>query len=102
MVFQTLYRFHKPKPIYMNIVRDPIERAISNFYYYRSDWFWSNRRKHFPDPSILVPKWLEKEFETCVINGDPDCVYRQGAINEGIYDHRRQMLFFCGHDRRCL
>jgi dermatan/chondrotin sulfate uronyl 2-O-sulfotransferase UST len=31
-------RFNLPKPIYVNLVRDPVERIISWFYYIRAPW----------------------------------------------------------------
>lgn len=44
---------------------------------------------------------LKKDFETCVLTSDPECVYNQGVRREGIGDHRRQTLFFCGHEPEC-
>ena len=48
------------------------------------------------------PQWLRKDFETCVRQGDPECTFREGDEKEGIGDHRRQTLFFCGHDTVCM
>lgn len=88
-------------PIYVNLVRDPIERVISWFYYIRAPWYFVERKRAFPDLPLPDPQWLRKDFETCVLTGDPECVYNQGARHEGIGDHRRQTLFFCGHDPDC-
>lgn len=88
-------------PIYINLVRDPVERVISWFYYVRAPWYYVERKRAFPDLPLPDPAWLKKDFETCVLSGDPECVYTQGAQREGIGDHRRQTLFFCGHEPDC-
>lgn len=48
------------------------------------------------------PKWLKKDFEHCVLSGDRECKYITGETREGIGDHRRQSMFFCGHHLDCL
>lgn len=94
-------RYGLPDPIYINIVRDPVERVISWFYYVRAPWYYVERKRAFPDLPLPDPEWLRKDFETCVLTSDPECVYTQGARREGIGDHRRQTLFFCGHEPEC-
>ena len=42
-----------------------------------------------------------QDFETCVLQGDRECKYMEGESHEGIGDHRRQSLFFCGHSDFC-
>ena len=42
-----------------------------------------------------------QDFETCVLRGDRECQYLEGETREGIGDHRRQSLFFCGHGDAC-
>ncbi|KAF4524820.1 hypothetical protein B566_EDAN013980, partial [Ephemera danica] len=86
------------EPIYMNIVRDPVERVISWYYYIRAPWYYVERKRAFPDLPLPDPNWLKKDFETCVLRGDRECRYIEGETREGIGDHRRQSLFFCGHD----
>jgi len=94
-------RFHLPEPIYINIVRDPVERVISWYYYVRAPWYYVERKQIFPDLPLPDPNWLKKDFESCVLKGDRECRYLQGEIHEGIGDHRRQTLFFCGHSEKC-
>lgn len=94
-------RFGFPDPIYINVVRDPVERVISWFYYVRAPWYYVERKRAFPELPLPDPEWLKKDFETCVLTSDPECVYTQGARREGIGDHRRQTLFFCGHEPDC-
>lgn len=94
-------RFKHPQPIYMNVVRDPVERVISWYYYVRAPWYYVERKQIFPDLPLPDPEWLKKDFESCVLNGDRECRYIEGEYHEGIGDHRRQTLFFCGHSEKC-
>ncbi|CAD7083097.1 unnamed protein product [Hermetia illucens] len=89
-----------PRPIYINMVRDPVERVISWFYYARAPWVQAQRQRNFP--SVPGPKvqWLKKDFESCVRNGDKECNYIENSDLEHVSDHRRQTLFFCGHSRK--
>lgn len=86
-------------PIYINLVRDPIERLISWYYYIRAPWYFIERKQKYPQLRIPDPKWLRKTFDDCVLDGDEECTYEQG-VGGGLFDHRRQMLFFCGMDRK--
>lgn len=94
--------FNLPKPIYINMIRDPIERIISWFYYVRSPWYIVIRKKHFPNLPIKNSDWYKKDFNTCVLSGDPECTYTSYTINDKYGDYRRQSIFFCGHDEDCL
>lgn len=99
--FTNFSEFGLPEPIYVNIVRDPVERVISWYYYVRAPWYYVERKMAFPDIPLPDPKWLKKDFETCVLSGDRECKYLKGETREGIGDHRRQSMFFCGHDEAC-
>uniref|UniRef100_A0A8D9B2P0 Heparan sulfate 2-O-sulfotransferase pipe n=1 Tax=Cacopsylla melanoneura TaxID=428564 RepID=A0A8D9B2P0_9HEMI len=100
--FINFTEFHMPEPIYVNLVRDPVERVISWYYYVRAPWYYVERKQAFPDLPLPDPAWLKKDFESCVLRGDRECSYLSGETREGIGDHRRQSLFFCGHDESCL
>jgi dermatan/chondrotin sulfate uronyl 2-O-sulfotransferase UST len=54
------FRFGFPEPIYMNIVRDPVERVISWYYYIRAPWYYVERKRAFPDLPLPDPNWLKK------------------------------------------
>ncbi|XP_063698115.1 heparan sulfate 2-O-sulfotransferase pipe [Culicoides brevitarsis] len=99
--YTNFTRFNLPTPIYVNMVRDPVERVISWYYYVRAPWYYVERKQAFPDLPLPDPRWLRKNFEACVLRGDQECTYREGETHEGIGDHRRQSLFFCGHDYEC-
>ncbi|CRK94723.1 CLUMA_CG008223, isoform A [Clunio marinus] len=99
--FTNFTKFNLPRPIYVNLVRDPVERIISWFYYIRAPWYYVERKQAFPDLPLPDSRWLRKDFQECVLKGDPECTYTQGATHEGIGDHRRQTLFFCGHEDEC-
>ncbi|XP_032520680.1 heparan sulfate 2-O-sulfotransferase pipe isoform X1 [Danaus plexippus] len=99
--YTNFTRFGYPSPIYVNVVRDPVERVISWYYYVRAPWYYVERKQAFPDLPLPDPAWLKKDFETCVLSGDRECRYLEGETHEGIGDHRRQTLFFCGHEPQC-
>ncbi|XP_019769709.2 heparan sulfate 2-O-sulfotransferase pipe [Dendroctonus ponderosae] len=100
--FTNVSSFGLPEPIYINLVRDPVERVISWYYYVRAPWYYVERKIAFPDLPLPDPKWLKKDFEQCVLSGDRECKYLKGEVREGIGDHRRQSMFFCGHHVDCL
>lgn len=87
-----------PQPIYINMVRDPVERIISWFYYVRTPWYIAERKRLFPDQYKLpsIP-FLKKDFSECVMKQDRECTFIQNET-KGLCDHRRQVLFFCGQN----
>ncbi|GLG99530.1 Heparin sulfate O-sulfotransferase [Gryllus bimaculatus] len=99
--FTNFSQYGLASPIYVNLVRDPVERVISWYYYVRAPWYYVERKQAFPDIPLPDPRWLKKDFETCVLRGDRECRYLEGETREGIGDHRRQSLFFCGHSDSC-
>ena len=58
--FDPRGRFGLPMPIYVNMVRDPVERVISWYYYVRAPWYFVERKRAFPDLPLPNPNWLRK------------------------------------------
>lgn len=94
--------FDQPQPIYINMVRDPIERVISWYYYVRSPWiFVPNRRRN--KKKMPNPQWVNTEFDQCVMKKEKVCTFIEGSGLERVGDHRRQTLFFCGNNaKKCM
>lgn len=96
------HQYNLPKPIYINLVRDPVERMISWYYYVRNSYFNAIfYRKH--QRATLKPRaWFTKSFNDCVRSGDVECQYVPYSVKDNVGNYKRQSLFFCGHDRDCL
>ncbi|XP_040580410.1 uncharacterized protein [Lepeophtheirus salmonis] len=89
-------------PIYINMVRDPIERVISWFYYQRASWNIVERIQTFPQEPLPDSKYLRKDFPSCVLDpNDDECNFIEGTSNVDYPDHRSQMMAFCGHELYC-
>merc|ERR1719474_783183 len=101
--YLSFERFGLPTPVYVNLVRDPLERVISFFYYRRAGWNIVERIKAFPDEPLPDPEFLRKDYETCVLEGDPECSYIKGSISPETEtgDHRRQVMNYCGQEIEC-
>jgi len=58
--FTNFTKFNLDMPIYVNMVRDPVERVISWYYYVRAPWYFVERKRAFPDLPLPNPNWLRK------------------------------------------
>jgi len=96
--FSNFTRFGHPMPIYVNMVRDPVERVISWYYYVRAPWYFVERKRAFPDLPLPNPNWLRKDFETCVRRGDKECRYIEGTERD---DFGQLTEFYCGQGEEC-
>ena len=79
---------------WINLVRDPVERVISNFYYRRAGWNIVEKKLAFPDEPLPDPEFLRRDFESCVLEGDPERTYIEDntETEKETGDHRRQMI----------
>nr|CAG4651931.1 EOG090X088H [Triops cancriformis] len=85
MSFVDFKRFGKPSPLYINIVRKPIDRLVSYYYFLR---YGDNYRPH-----LVRKKQGDKMiFDECVKLGKPEC----DPVNLWL-----QVPFFCGHAAEC-
>lgn len=100
--FSNFTKFGLDMPIYLNMVRDPVERVIAWYYYIRAPWYYVERKRAFPELPLPESSWLKKDYETCVKSHDPECRYIPGDRRDGFGDHRRQTMFFCGHSEDCV
>ncbi|KAH8408066.1 hypothetical protein KR222_008433 [Zaprionus bogoriensis] len=94
--------FDLPKPIYINMVRDPVERVISWFYYARSSYKNAVEYRKAPNKKIKPESWYKKNFNDCVRSGDPECQYVPHTVKDFVANFKRQSLFYCGHHDDCL
>ena len=52
----------------INMVRDPVDRIVSNYYFVRSTRRWKTRE-------VVPPaSWFTKNFNKCVLSNDPECM----------------------------
>jgi len=91
-------QFNYTQPLYLNMVRDPVERVISWYYYVRAPWYFVERKQAYPDLPLPSSKWLRKDYETCAASGDRECQYLEGDERP---DFAQQSEFFCGQHKKC-
>jgi len=72
----------------INMVRNPMERIVSNFYFVRNPSRWRGRE--------TAPKqsWFTKSFSDCVKNNDTECLVAKGERSQEF-----QMRYFCECER---
>lgn len=91
-------QYNGTQPIYVNMVRDPVERVISWYYYVRAPWYFVERKQAFPELPLPSSQWLRKDYESCVMSGDRECQYREGDERP---DFAQLSEFFCGQHVNC-
>ncbi|XP_064546023.1 heparan sulfate 2-O-sulfotransferase pipe isoform X12 [Drosophila montana] len=96
----TQYGQHKP--IYISLVRDPVERMIQHFYKQRTRQKLIISRSIYPGYPQRTNAWYKQSFNECVRSSSPDCQYIQYSIEDAVEDFKRQSLFFCGNHEDCL
>lgn len=94
--------FDLSKPIYINMVRDPVERVISWYYYARGSYKNAIEFNKNKDKPMQPEEWYKKDFNHCVRSGDPECQYIPFTVKDFVGNFKRQSLFYCGHHDDCL
>ncbi|XP_059078770.1 heparan sulfate 2-O-sulfotransferase 1-like [Tigriopus californicus] len=89
--FVDLEQYGSERVNWINIVRDPIERLISEFYYLRHPKRWMNQSRR---PSQT---WFNLTFNECLQNGLPECMFHL----DGNYLRELQLTYFCGSALEC-
>ena len=68
---------------------------ISLFYYKRASWNVVGKAIQFPKKKLPSIDFLQKTFDSCVLEGQDECNFKQNVSTK---DHYNQMAHFCGHD----
>jgi len=116
----------QPRPIYVSVVRHPVDRMVSWFYYQR----WKDRPDDRNPVEVCAKntkwtsfcgqmeairqrdldqknqEWDSMTFDQCVEEKKlPDCVFNEGSgyllQKDFMFDFRSQMMFFCGNTMDC-
>ncbi|KAH8267666.1 hypothetical protein KR026_001918, partial [Drosophila bipectinata] len=89
-----------PRPIYINMVRDPIQKVISAYYYQRHPLIFAQSLMRNPKKRMKSKQYFDTNFNDCVRNRIPPyCVYDSHNPFNG--DWRRFSLHLCGNREIC-
>ena len=96
LAYHTCYRDYSQPEIgldvkYISIIRDPIERFISFFYFKRKEARASVQASTFDD------QWLDKDLDECVAAADPECLPPSGSNHSSM-----NIWLFCGCADNCF
>lgn len=87
IIVWTLFRFGMPeKPLYINIIRKPLDRLVSYYYFLR---YGDDYRPHL----VRHRAGDTMSFDECVKLKKPDCDVKNMWL---------QIPFFCGHHAECF
>ncbi|XP_022229300.2 heparan sulfate 2-O-sulfotransferase pipe-like [Drosophila obscura] len=89
-----------PRPIYMNLVRHPIQKVISSYYYLRHPKIVAHTMRRRRNKKIPDKEYFDMTFNDCVRQRiAPHCVF--DAHNRFNGDWRRFNLHLCGNAAIC-
>ncbi|KAG1699650.1 Heparan sulfate 2-O-sulfotransferase 1 [Nymphon striatum] len=84
-------QYEMTQPLYINVIRDPVERLISAFYYVRKSALRSDSN------SMPSKPWLDLSYERCVKEKKKECQYKFGRPD----DQTLMTPYFCGQAEMC-
>jgi len=87
-IFDLVKRDQAANFEWVNMVREPVSRLVSQFHYLRSARRWSKKARKPP------PEWFSKSLDRCVEEKDPECLVGSGAQD-------LQLTYFCGSNIEC-
>ncbi|XP_037827177.1 uncharacterized protein LOC119615170 [Lucilia sericata] len=91
-------KYDLPKPIYINLVRHPLRKTMSAYYYNRRPEVYEYYKKKYN--RTMSAKEIRMSFNDCVKEGKrPDCKF--DSKNPFNADWRRAALHFCGNKNVC-
>merc|ERR1712008_62529 len=106
--FLNFEEFDKQNPIYMNMVRHPVERVISWYYYIRQNWYQIRVDKDTNFTTLknadTSPTYFKNTYEECFNGKLKECMYPlDNSIHHGGFggSHFSQISFFCGMKPEC-
>ena len=87
MNFLNFEEFNRTNPIYVSMVRNPVERVISWYYYHRQIWHIIAFESDFP------PKYYKESFEDCVLNQREPCQFlpNTSIIADDVHTQKSQV-----------
>ncbi|XP_049314555.1 heparan sulfate 2-O-sulfotransferase pipe isoform X5 [Bactrocera dorsalis] len=98
--FINFTQLDMPKPIYINLVRHPIEKVKSAYYYMRHPFIYNNGLLRNPKKKTQSFAYFDTSFNDCVRAGKiPDCIFDPHIEFNG--DWRRFSMHFCGNNPVC-
>ena len=90
---ETTRDYHERRRVnWVNMVRDPVDRFVSLFYYLRSEKRWEKLQESRPPQS-----WFDKDLSRCIMSGDLECQFSP----ENRHLKEQQLTFFCGSAPEC-
>ncbi|XP_037827682.1 heparan sulfate 2-O-sulfotransferase pipe-like, partial [Lucilia sericata] len=91
-------KYDLPKPIYINLVRHPLRKTMSAYYYNRRPEVYEYYKKKYN--RTMSAKEIRMSFNDCVKEGKrPECKF--DSKNPFNADWRRAALHFCGNKNVC-
>ncbi|KAH8286319.1 hypothetical protein KR054_006763, partial [Drosophila jambulina] len=93
-------KHESPRPIYINMVRHPIQKVISAYYYQRHPLIFAQSLMRNPNKRIESKQFFDTTFNECVRKRmAPFCVFDSHNPYNG--DWRRFSLHLCGNSEIC-